>query len=67
MRLLAFRSREVSRHHLPTKCERKPSFAAMFEYSPKKHPKMAKTPRFEMKHCSKLHFTVAQPQLVLNF
>ena len=42
MQLLAFRSMEVSRAHLPTKCVRKPSFAAMFEYSPKKPPKMAK-------------------------
>ena len=45
---------------------RQPSFADKFEYSPKKHPHMAKNPRFEVKRLSKLHFAVAQPQLVLN-
>ena len=46
MRLLAFRSREMSRPHLLTKCARKSSFAAMFRHSPKKHPKMAKNSSF---------------------
>ena len=45
---------------------RQPSFADKFEYSPKKHPHMAKHPRFEIKRCSKLHFTLAQPKLVFN-
>ena len=38
----------------------------MFEYSPKKHTHMAKNPVYEIKHFSIPHFTVAQPQLVLN-
>ena len=46
MRLLVFRSREVSRPHLPTKGVRKPSFAAMFENLPKKHPTMGKNSLF---------------------
>ena len=66
MRFLAFRSGEVFKPLLPKKCVRQPSFAAMFEYSTKKHPHNAKNSRFEIKRCSKFHLTVAQPQLVLN-
>ena len=46
MQFLAFRSGEVFRPLFPTKCVRQPSFANKFEYSPKKHPHMAKNPRF---------------------
>ena len=65
MRLLAFRSREISRPYFPTKCVRKSSFAAMFEYSPKNQDGK-KLLVFEMKNFAKLHFTGAQPRLVLN-
>ena len=66
MQFLAFRSGEVFRPPLPTKCVKQPSFAAMFEYSPKGTHILLKILVFEIKRCSKYHFTVAQPQLFLN-
>ena len=66
VRSIVFRSRELFRPHLPTKCVRQSSFADKFEYSPKKLPHMAKIFVFEIKRCSKLHYSVAQLQLVLN-
>ena len=56
MRLLALRSREVSRPQLPAKGPRQSSFAVMFEYSPKKHQHMAKNPRFTDKELFKITF-----------
>ena len=66
MRFIAFRSGVVFKPLLPTKCVRQPSFAAVFEYSPKKHQNMAKNLVFEIKRCSKFHFTVAQSQVDLK-
>ena len=67
MRLLTFTSREVFRPYLPTKLVRPPLFADNTNIHQKSSHKWLKILVFEIQRCSKLHFTVPQPQLVPNF